>query len=216
MRSEFILLNKRATWGNGIKHLKKNDRTMGRIIERVGPYSFKLDTNYYDSILEAILAQQLAWSAARVIIGRFKGLYGGRFPTPKEYLSTSAGKLRKVGISPQKYSYIKDLCERLEKGSLKLEKLDRMHDEEIITMLDEVRGIGRWTAEMFLIFSMGRSNVLPVDDLGIRKALQREYRLRRLPERKDFERISKNWHPYRSVATLYLWRSADQKVREKQ
>jgi DNA-3-methyladenine glycosylase II len=124
-------------------------------------------------------------------------------------LSTEETKLRSSGLSPQKISYIKDLAERLESGRLNLKRLEALSDEEAMNELDDVRGIGRWTAEMFLLFKLGRTDVLPVDDLGLRKAAKQAYKLRKLPTRDRFEQLAKKWHPYSSISTLYLWRSTE-------
>jgi DNA-3-methyladenine glycosylase II len=199
----------RKTWQKGVRHLKLNDPVLARIIGRVGPVKFELDDDPYEVVVGSIIFQQLAGSAARAILNRFKQLYGGRLPSPREYLSTDVEKLRGSGLSPQKISYIKDLAERLENGTLDLKRLEELPDEEALNELDNVRGIGRWTAEMFLIFMLGRTDVLPVDDLGLRKAAQKAYKLRKLPKRDRFERLAEKWHPYSSISTLYLWKSME-------
>ena len=196
-------------WRKAIRHVKRKDRVLARIIERVGPIKFRLDDDHYQALVGSIIFQQLAGSAARAILGRFKQLYGGRLPTPKEYLATGSAKLRSAGLSPQKISYLKDLSEKLESGVLDLEKFSEASDEEVVRELDDVRGIGRWTAEMFLLFKLGRTDVLPIDDLGLQKATKRAYRLRNLPGREKFGQLAENWRPYSSIATLYLWRSVE-------
>ena len=189
--------------------MKKNDPVLARIIGNARPIKFELDDDHYEAIVGSIIFQQLAGSAARAILNRFKDLYGGHLPSPREYLSTEEVKLRSSGLSPQKISYIKDLAERLESGKLNLKRLEELSDEEAMNKLDEVRGIGRWTAEMFLLFKLGRTDVLPVDDLGLRKAAKRAYRLRKLPTRERFEQLAEKWHPYSSISTLYLWRMTE-------
>jgi len=134
-------------------------------------------------------------------------LYNGNYPTPRQYLNTRKSTVRSAGLSPQKISYIKDLSERIVSGRLDLKKISQGEDEKIIEELDEVRGIGRWTAEMFLIFSLRRVDVLPFDDLGVQKAIQKVYRLRKLPSNERMEKLRAAWRPYCSIATLYLWRS---------
>jgi DNA-3-methyladenine glycosylase II len=196
-------------WRKGVRHLKKNDPVLARIIGRVGAVNFELDNDPYEAVVGSIIFQQLAGSAAQAILNRFKQLYGGRLPSPREYLSTDVEKLRASGLSPQKISYIKDLAERLENGTLDLKRLEKLPDEEALNELDNVRGIGRWTAEMFLIFKLGRTDVLPVDDLGLRKAAQKAYKLRKLPKRERFEQLAEKWHPYSSISTLYLWKSME-------
>ena len=202
-------LTARKVWKEGIEHLKKNDPTLAKVIDRGGQYKFELEDDYYESLVGAIIFQQLAGSAARAILNRFKQLYDGKIPAPEEYLRTDQHKLRSAGLSPQKISYIRDLSERVTKGQLDLDGLTNMLDHEAVRRLDEVKGIGRWTAEMFLIFVLGRTDVLPVDDLGLRKAAKRIYKLRKLPSEERFEKLAKNWHPYCSIATLYLWRSRE-------
>jgi DNA-3-methyladenine glycosylase II len=196
-------------WQKGVRYLKKKDPVLAKIIGSTGPIRFKLDDDHYEAIVGSIIYQQLAGSAARAILNRFKGLYEGRLPSPREYLSTHIARLRSSGLSPQKISYIKDLAERLEDGRLDLKRLEEMSDEEAMSELDAVRGIGRWTAEMFLLFKLGRTDVLPVDDLGLRKAAKNAYRLRKLPSKERFEELAKDWHPYSSISTLYLWRSVE-------
>lgn len=202
-------LDDSEVWKKGVRFLKRKDPVLGRIIGRIGPVKFELDMDHYEAIVGSIIYQQLAGSAANAILNRFKGLYGGRLPSPKEYLSTEVGSLRKSGLSPQKISYIKDLAERIEDGRLDLKKLKSFSDEEAMKELDAVRGIGRWSAEMFLMFGLGRTDVLPVDDLGLRKAAMRAYRLRKLPSREKFEQLAKDWHPYSSISTFYLWKSVE-------
>ena len=189
--------------------MKRNDPILARIISRVGPVEFELDDDNYEAVVGSIMYQQLAGSAARAILNRFKQLYGGRLPSPREYLATDVEKLRSSGLSPQKISYIKDLAERLENGTLNLKRLETLSDEEALDELDSVRGIGRWTAKMFLMFKLGRTDVLPVDDLGLRKAAQKAYRLRKLPGRDRFEQLAEKWHPYSSISTFYLWKSME-------
>ena len=196
-------------WRKGVRHLKRNDPIMAGIMNRTRPIKFELDDDHYEAVVGSIIFQQLAGTAARAILNRFKAMYGGRVPTPREYLSTDESKLRSSGLSPQKISYIKDLAERIESGKLDLKRLEEMSDEEAMRELDDVRGIGRWTAEMFLLFKLGRTDVLPVDDLGLRKAAKRAYKLRKLPTRDRFEQLAEKWHPYSSISTLYLWRSSE-------
>jgi DNA-3-methyladenine glycosylase II len=151
--------------------------------------------------------QQLAGRAADAIHDRFVKIYGGRFPAPARLLRTPAETLRKVGLSGRKTEYILDLAHRVQYGSIDFVVLASMTDDQVIETLTQVRGIGRWTAEMFLIFCLGRPDVLPVGDLGLRRAMQQVYRLRSLPTPEKMERIAVPWRPYRSVATWYLWKS---------
>jgi DNA-3-methyladenine glycosylase II len=209
-KTRFESLKEKKVWLRGTLHLKKRDKVLARIIRRFGV--LKSDwgpSDPYEAIVESFVYQQITGSAANAILKKFKGLYGGRLPTPKEFLKTSQGRVRGAGISPQKYSYIKDLCERLVHGDLDLKGLAKLPDEEVIAVLDDVRGIGRWTAEMFLIFSLRRVDVFPMDDLGIQNAVRKVYGLRRIPSRERLREISDRWIPYRSIASLYLWRSQD-------
>ena len=191
-------------------HLKRSDNVLARIINRLGV----IETNWspsdpYEAIVQSFIYQQIAGSAADAIIKRFEQLYNGRLPTPKEFLKTPEKRVRGAGISPQKYSYIKDLCERLVGGDLDLEGLAKLPDEEVIAILDDVKGIGRWTAEMFLMFNLGRVDVFAADDLGLKNAVQKAYKLKRMPDKKKLDELSIKWKPYRTVAALYLWRSVD-------
>ena len=202
-------LAEKTTWKRGMRHLKKSDPSLAKIINRLGPYEFRLDDNNYEALVGSIIFQQLAGAAAQAILNRFKQIYDGKIPQPRQYLDTEEKHLRASGLSPQKIRDIRDLSERIENGVLDLNRLTDLPSDEVVEELDEVKGIGRWTAEMFLIFVLGRTDVLPVDDLGLRKAVQKIYRLRNLPTKEKFEHLSKKWHPYCSIATLYLWRSQE-------
>ena len=165
-------------------------------------------TDPFHALLQAIIAQQLSSKAAKTIEGRFSAIFDGN-PTPAAVARMSDERLRAVGISPQKLKYIRDLCARILEGSLKLESLAVLPDDEVIVALTSVKGIGRWTAEMFLMFRLNRPDVLPVGDLGIVKAVQRAYKLRTVPSAERLTRIGETWRPYRSVACWYLWASLD-------
>jgi len=167
-------------------------------------------TDPFRALLHAIIAQQLSTKAAATIEARFAALFDGR-PTAAAIAATPDDRLRAVGISPQKLGYIRDLCGRTLDGSLALDALERLPDEAVIDALTSVKGIGRWTAEMFLMFRLHRPDVLPVGDLGIVKAVQRAYKLRLAPTPVSLTRLGENWRPYRSVACWYLWASLDNK-----
>jgi DNA-3-methyladenine glycosylase II len=209
VKSPELSIAERAVWRAGMQHLKRRDPVLGKVVSRVGPVEFELDGRGYEALVESIMYQQLAGSAARAILDRFKGLYGGQIPRPQDYLATKDQVLRSAGLSRQKIAYIRDVCERMVKGQLDFKGMARLSDDGVVQELDAVKGVGRWTAEMFLIFVLGRRDVLPVDDLGVQKAVKKLYRLRKLPDRKKFEKLAVNWHPYCSIATLYLWRSTD-------
>jgi DNA-3-methyladenine glycosylase II len=165
-------------------------------------------TDPFRALLHAIIAQQLSTKAAATIEARFAALFDGR-PTAVTIAATPDDRLRAVGISPQKLGYIRDLCARTQDGSLALDALGTLSDEDVIAALTSVKGIGRWTAEMFLMFRLHRPDVLPVGDLGIVKAVQRAYKLRLAPTPVRLTRLGENWRPYRSVACWYLWASLD-------
>ena len=189
-----------------IKVLKK-DPKLASIINIVGEYQITTINNHYESLIEAIITQQLAGSAAKAISKRFRSLYGKRFPKPIDVLKTSDSKLRKTGLSGMKVTYIKELSKNLESKKLKLRSFSRLSDEEVVEQLTQVKGIGRWTAEMFLIFSLGRMDVLPVGDLGLRKGVQLYKSSSELPNAAEIEKLAEKWRPYRTVATWYLWKS---------
>jgi DNA-3-methyladenine glycosylase II len=183
----------------------KQDQNLVKIIERIGDYQIKKRNNHFAVLVESIISQQLASAAAEAIFGRFKKLYP-KFPTASHILNTKDAKLRLVGLSSMKIAYLKDLARKIEDGKLKMRSLSKMTDEEVIEHLTQVKGIGRWTAEMFLIFSLGRLDVLPTGDLGLRKGVQMAFSLSDLPKPKEVEKIGMKWKPYRSVATWYLWK----------
>lgn len=189
-----------------IRVLKK-DPKLAKIINHVGKYQIRTSKNYYESLVEAIITQQLAGSAAKAISNRFHSLYGKSFPKPIDVINTSDSKLRKTGLSGPKIKYIKELSKAIEAKKLKIRSLSRLKDEEVIEQLTQVKGIGRWTAEMFLIFSLGRMDVLPVGDLGLRKGIQRYNSADEIPNTAEIEKLAERWRPYRTVATWYLWKS---------
>jgi DNA-3-methyladenine glycosylase II len=167
----------------------------------------------FRALTHAIIAQQLSTKAAATIEARFTALFDGQ-PTPAAVAAASDEQLRAVGLSPQKLRYMRDLCARMLDGSLALDSLGSLTDEQVIAALTNVKGIGRWTAEMFLIFRLHRPDVLPVDDLGIVKAVQRAYRLRLAPTPARLTKLGESWRPYRSVACWYLWASLEPLRRE--
>jgi DNA-3-methyladenine glycosylase II len=191
-----------------VKYLSRIDPLLNKVIEAVGKYSIKFRHDPFQSLLESIIYQQLAGAVASIIYKRFIKYYNDVIPLPSQILSTPDAILKiKVGLSSKKIEYLKDLSIRIADHRLDLNLLYTMTDEDIINQLTEVKGIGRWTAEMFLIFCLGRPDVLPVADLGIRKAIQRVYSLPELPTPSTILAISQPWKPYRSVATWYLWKS---------
>jgi len=209
MISKSNSIDSRVVFKKGIEHLRQNDAKLASVIEKHGLLEFATEGEMFQSLVESILGQQLAWAAASAIIGRVKNLYpGGKIEAGALY-ATSSAKLRKAGVSPQKIRYLKDLSRRVVKGKLDLESLKEEEDSVLLEALDEVLGIGPWTIHMLLIFTLGRPDVLPVDDLGIRRAIQEIYSLAEMPKKEEIEALAKNWHPYCSVASLYLWKHKD-------
>ena len=196
-----------------IKHLKRVDPVLATVIERVGPCRLeqRSEGTHFDALVRSIVYQQLSGKAASTILGRVRALYGDRGPTPSEILQTPDEALRAAGLSRQKLSYLKDLAAKVESGIVPLgaDTIDHLPDDEIIQRLVQVKGIGRWTVQMFLMFRLGRPDVLPELDLGIQNAIRRAYRLRKQPGPKDVKRIGRNWTPHASVASWYLWRSLE-------
>lgn len=195
--------------------LSRRDAKMRELIKRYGPCGVRPHTRYFQTLVGSIISQQLSTKAADTIHGRFVGLYApARFPKAAHIIETPDEHLRSVGISFQKISYIKDLAAKTEDGTLKLSRFSRMSDDEIIEMLTSVKGIGVWTAHMFLIFSLARMDVFPVGDLGVRRAIQLRYGFDQLPNAVEMERIAdeNGWRPYRSIASWYLWRSLENKA----
>jgi DNA-3-methyladenine glycosylase II len=193
-----------------IDYLSQKDLKLASIIKSIGRYSIKMHTDPFGSLIQSIIYQQLSGKAANAIYNRFLNHYGCIIPTPQQIISTPNETLRtKIGLSFKKIEYIKDLSSRISDGRLNLSLLAELSDDEIISELVKVKGIGRWTAEMFLIFCLGREDVIPIGDLGIRKAIQILYDLPQLPTPSSMLIISLSWKPYRSIATWYLWKSLD-------
>ncbi|HEY3618950.1 MAG TPA: DNA-3-methyladenine glycosylase [Candidatus Sulfotelmatobacter sp.] len=194
-----------------VNHLKKCDPVLCAIIERVGPCRMEYGVPEFCSLAEAIVYQQLNGKAAVTIFKRFAALAGEPL-TPQGILKLSDQQLRSVGLSKQKSAYLKDLAAKTATGLLDFSRLPELNDEEVIEHLTQVKGIGVWTAHMFLMFSLRRPNVLPTGDYGVQVAIRKHYKKRKLPKPKDMEKIAKAWEPYRSVACWYMWRSLDIKT----
>lgn len=196
----------------GVGTLKKADPVLGQVIRRVGPYRLQ-DQQIKDpftALAASIVHQQVSMKAGATIFGRLMDLARkGKVLSPARVLRADPGKLRGVGLSRQKASYIQDLAHRTSDGSLPLERMARMDDEAIIDALTEVKGIGRWSAEMFLMFRLGRLDVLPVGDLGLRRGAQHLYGMEDLPPPAELYALAERWAPFRSIATWYLWRSLE-------
>jgi DNA-3-methyladenine glycosylase II len=163
----------------------------------------------YGALVRSIVGQQLSTKAARSIYERLTALFDGRTPTPPELLAADPEDVRSVGLSRPKVAYLRSLAEHVESGELELARLSELPDEEVTEQLTAVKGLGQWTADMFLIFHLGRPDVLPVGDLGVRRAVERAYGLPDLPDAAQLTQIGEPWRPHRSLASLYLWRSLD-------
>jgi len=194
-----------------IHHLKKSDPVLRAIIERVGPCRMEFSAPEFSSLAEAIVYQQLNGKAAVTIFNRFAALAGEPL-IPEGILKLSDEQLRSVGLSKQKSAYLKDLSAKTSAGLLDFARLPELSDEEVIKHLTQVKGIGEWTAHMFLIFSLRRPNVLPTGDYGVQVAIKKHYKKRKLPKPDVMEKIARPWAPYRSIACWYLWRSLDIKT----
>jgi DNA-3-methyladenine glycosylase II len=163
----------------------------------------------YGALLRSIVGQQLSTKAAASIYGRLIDIFGGHAPTPKQLLGADPEEIRSAGLSKAKVVYLRDLAQHVEDGTLELERLPDLPDEEVTAQLTAIKGLGPWTADMFLMFHLRRPDILPVGDLGIRRAVQVEYRMRKLPDPKRLEKVAKPWRPHRTLACLFLWSSLD-------
>jgi 3-methyladenine DNA glycosylase/8-oxoguanine DNA glycosylase len=194
--------NRHPEQSEAVEHLRRADPVLAPIIEKIGWPKIPYRTRRFHALAEAIIYQQVTGAAAASIYRRLCSLYPGkRFPRPKELARTHPMRLRAAGLSRQKRRYLLDLARRVSSGALNLKIISRLPDEEVIKELTQVKGIGRWTAEMFLIFCLKRPDVLPVDDLGLQKGVQKAYGSRSLPAAKTIQRIAEVWRPYRSIAT---------------
>jgi len=193
-----------------LRHLSHADKRMEKLIDKFGPPNFNLMNNYYESLIRSIVYQQLSGKAASIIYERFLDLFVfDIYPKPKDVLEVSIETLRSSGLSYQKVNYIRDLSEKWQDGTMNLTDIDSMTDEEISSELIKVKGIGQWTADMFLMFTLGRPDVFPFGDLGIQKGFMALTNMNRLPTQKEMERQTKKWQPYRTVAAWYLWKLVD-------
>jgi DNA-3-methyladenine glycosylase II len=190
------------------RHLRKADRVLRDVIEQVGVFRIRYRDDRFLALVEAIIAQQVSVGAARAILKRLLDQYPGGL-TPKRLMTTTPTLLRTVGLSRQKTEYLLGLARHVECGAIDLASIASLDDGHVLKVLTQIKGIGRWTVEMFLIFSLRRLDVLPVYDLGFRKAVQKAYKLRKAPEPAKLEALAAPWRPYRSVATCYLWASLE-------
>jgi DNA-3-methyladenine glycosylase II len=191
-----------------IRHLTTKDNVLAALIEKVGPYRIEFREPSFETLVRSIVFQQLSGKVARVIYDRLKQAVPGGM-SPQGILNLRPERMRRLGLSRQKTAYIRDLARLTVKGKVVFESLPNLPDAEVIEHLTAVKGIGVWTAHMFLIFALRRDNVLPTGDLGIRSAIQKMYGLADLPKPSDVEELARGWHPYCTVACWYLWRSLD-------
>jgi DNA-3-methyladenine glycosylase II len=196
-----------------VSHLRRVDPVMAGVIERVGPCRYRVNDggSHFDAVVRSIVYQQLSGSAASTIHSRLLALYGGATPEPARLLATADDVLRGVGLSRQKISYLRDLAARVASDEVPMQSIHELDDDAVIQTLTRIKGVGRWTAQMFLMFRLGRPDVLPELDLGVRKAIQLAYRTRALPSIERVHKIGARWAPYRTIASWYLWASLDMK-----
>ena len=200
-----------VNYRSSVRYLKRTDPVLARVIERVGPCRIQLrnEGTHFQALARAIVFQQLSGKAAGTIFSRFNALYPGAEPHPELVLASSDEQLRAVGLSRQKIGYLRDLSSKVSTGALPLDSVEHMTDDDLIAHLVQVKGIGRWTAQMFLMFRLGRPDVLPELDLGIQNAIRRAYRMRKRPTPKQVKRVGAKWSPHSTVACWYLWRSLE-------
>ncbi len=195
-----------------LEHFDERDPVMAGIIRQTGPFQLKRNQNYFVVLCKAILAQQISNAAAHAITVRFHALFDNHSPIPERVLKLPDQILREVGLSRQKTAYLKDLSRHFLGRTIRPHRLHYLDNEEIVEQLTAVHGIGRWTAEMFLIFSLNRLDVLPIGDLGLQLALKKIYGMRKLPTARRMHALGKKWHPMETVATWYAWRTQDEEI----
>jgi len=191
-----------------LPHLRAADPILAAVIDRVGPYAMQYHEPTFRALVRSIVFQQLHGKAARAIFDRLQQKAGGEV-TPESILKLRPAQMRALGLSKQKLSYIRDLARKTRDGVVEFERFPEMSDEEVIAELNQVKGIGEWTAHMFLMFALRRPNILPTGDFGVRNAIRKAYGMKVMPKPRTMERIAKSWHPYCSVASWYMWRSLD-------
>ncbi len=192
-----------------IVHLKKSDPVLRAIIERVGAYKIEHSEPGFGTLVTSIVNQQLSGRVATVILGQLIAMLPSGNVTPEAILKLTPARMRKAGLSKQKTAYIRDLARKTLKGHVKFEMLEALPDQEVIEHLTQVKGIGVWTAHMFLIFALRRPDILATGDLGVRAAIRKAYQLDELPHPRQVEEMAVAWRPYCSVAVWYLWRSLE-------
>lgn len=191
------------------RHLREADPVVGALIAAHGPYRPRPAMDHYESLLRTILFQQLNGVAAASIRDRWLALYGGSYPTPTQLLATTDEAFRASGVSRQKAGYMRDVAQHVLAGTLDLERLDALPDDEVIAQITAVKGLGEWSAHMFLMFQLGRPDVMPVGDFGVRNGMRAAYGLSEMPSPAEAREIGAKWAPYRSVGSWYMWRVVD-------
>jgi DNA-3-methyladenine glycosylase II len=202
--------SKAVPWADAVAHLRGVDARWVALIDRVGPCRLRPRRDRFGTLVRAIIGQQISTKAATTIDGRLRAM-GGTPHTPEGLLALGEAKLREAGLSGVKTRYVLNLAEAVATGRVPLRRIGALKDEEVIVTLTSVKGIGVWTAQMFLIFSLNRPDVLPIDDLGVRHGLRDHYGLEAAPAPRDCVALAEPWRPYRSVAMWYLWRGGDAK-----
>ena len=197
-----------------LQHLAQHDPVMAELIKRVELQSIKPSNNHFESLASSIISQQLSTKAARTIKQRFVSLFGKKFPTPQQVLERDDEELRRVGLSFSKILYIKNIAQAVEENVINFKKLSVMNDAEIIAELIKIKGVGIWTAEMFLIFSLGRDNIYSYGDLGLKNAVKKIYNLDHKLDSVEFTKLLESWAPYKSMASRILWKSLELKDEE--
>jgi DNA-3-methyladenine glycosylase II len=191
-----------------LAHLRAADPVLAEIVVRVGAYDMQYHEPTFRALVRSIVFQQLHGKAARAIFDRLQTKAGGEI-TPESILKLRPPQMRTLGLSKQKLTYIRDLARKTRDGVVQFDKFPQMPDEQVIAELTQVKGIGQWTAHMFLMFALRRPNILPTGDYGVRSAMRKAYGMKVMPKPRTMERLAKGWHPYCSVASWYMWRSLD-------
>jgi DNA-3-methyladenine glycosylase II len=190
-------------------HFRRHDPTLHTVIRRVGPFTLRPQRDRFRMLVRSMVSQQISTSAARTIYARLETAAGPRGIRPESLVTLGPDELRSVGLSRQKGAYISDLAQKVTDGEVRLSRLGRMDDEEVIAELVQVKGIGRWTAQMFLIFALGRQDVFPIDDLGVRTAINQLYGFKTKPSKEEYLQIGRRWSPHATVGSWYCWRYLD-------
>jgi DNA-3-methyladenine glycosylase II len=193
-----------------LRHLRRADPEIGRLIGAHGPPRLAPSRNHLQSLTRAIVYQQLSGKAAGTIYRRFLDLFGGRFPDAAAIAAMATPRLRGAGLSAAKAAYVRDLAARFASGAVDPRRFRRMSDDDLIELLTSIKGIGRWSVHMFLLFGLNRPDVLPVGDLGVRRGMQLRFGLGELPLPRDMEELAAPWRPYRSIASWYMWRVVEE------